>query len=335
MKSRMVRSALGAGVVCATCAIALPVLAQQTTATSSAQTYPTRPVRLVVPFPAGGVADVLGRMLAQRLSVQYGQQMVVENRPGSGGHVGAEFVSRAAPDGYTIMFGTIGIHAAYGIYSKLSYDPAKDLQPVSLLADLPNILVVHPSVPARTTKEFIALAKSRPGELNFGTAGSGSSTHMIGELFKVVAGVNLTHIPYKGSAPAMADLLGGQIHLMFENLPVAIQHVRAGKIRAIGLTSRQRSPSMPEVPTIAESGLPEYEATAWFTIGAPAKAPADIVRKLNADIDAWLKAPDMQARWKEMGVTPLGGSTEVAARFFASETVKWNRVIKAAGIRGD
>ena len=327
MKNQIVRAAIGAGWVFAAGVIALPAAAQQN--------YPHRVVRLVVPFPAGGVADVLGRMMAQRLSAQYGQQMVVENRAGSGGHVGAEFAARAAPDGYTIMFGTIGIHAAYGIYSKLTYDPAKDLQPVSLLADMPNILVVHPSLPVRTTREFIALAKAKPGELNFGTAGAGSSTHMIGELFKVVAGVNLTHIPYKGSAPAMVDLLGGQIHLMFENLPVAIQNVRAGKIRAVGMTSRSRSASMPEVPTIAETGLPEYEATAWFTIGAGAKVPADIVRKLNGDIDAWLKAPEMQARWKEMGVTPLGGSTETAAKFFASETVKWNRVIKAANIRGD
>ena len=300
-----------------------------------AQDYPSRPITLVNGFAPGGNADLVARLVAQKMTDVLGQQMVVENRAGSGGHVGAEFVSRAAPDGYTIMFGTIGIHAAYGIYSKLTYDPAKDLQPVSLLADMPNILVVHPSLPVRTTKEFIALAKAKPGELNFGTAGAGSSTHMIGELFKVVAGVNLTHIPYKGSAPAMVDLLGGQIHLMFENLPVAIQNVRAGKIRAIGMTGRNRSASMPEVPTIAETGLPEYEATAWFTIGAGAKVPADIVRKLNGDIDAWLKAPDMQAKWKDMGVTPLGGSPEVAAKFFASETVKWSRVIKAANIRGD
>ncbi len=308
-------------------AVAGPALAQQN--------YPARPVRLIVPFPAGGVADVLGRMTAQKLTAQYGQQMVVENRGGSGGHVGAELAARAAPDGYTLMFGTIGIHAAYGIYSKLSYDPSRDLQPVILLADLPNILVVHPSVPVKTTKEFMALAKARPGELNFGTAGAGSSTHMIAELFNVVAGTKLQHVPYKGSAPAMADLLGGQIHLMFENLPVAIQHVRGGRIRAIGMTSRSRSPSMPEVPTIAETGLPEYEATAWFTIGATAKMPQDIVRKLNGDIDAWIKAPEMQAKWKDMGVTPLGGSPEVAAKFFASEVVKWNRVIKAAGIRAD
>jgi tripartite-type tricarboxylate transporter receptor subunit TctC len=311
------------------------VAAMPTAAQSPQSAYPARVVRLVVPFSAGGVADVLGRMLAQRLTTQYGQTMVVENRAGSGGHVGAEFVARAVPDGYTLMFGTIGIHAAYGIYTKLGYDPAKDLQPVIMFADMPNILVVHPSVPARNTREFIALAKARPGELNFGTAGAGSSTHMIGELFKVVAGVNLTHVPYKGSAPAQADLLGGQIHVMFENLPVAIQQVRAGRLRAIGMTSRQRSLSMPEVPTIAESGLPEYEATAWFTIGAGAKVPAEIVRKLNGDIDVWLKAPEMQSKWKDMGVTPLGGSPEAAAKFFASETVKWNRVIKAAAIRGD
>ncbi len=322
MKQCIVFAAVGLSTVAAT-----PVVAQSA--------YPARVVRLVVPFSAGGVADVLGRMLAQRLTTQYGQTMVVENRAGSGGHVGAEFVARAVPDGYTLMFGTIGIHAAYGVYSKLAYDPAKDLQPVIMLADMPNILVVHPSVPARNTKEFIALAKARPGELNFGTAGAGSSTHMIGELFKVVAGVNLTHVPYKGSAPAQADLLGGQIHVMFENLPVAIQQVRAGRLRAIGMTSRQRSLSMPDVPTIAESGLPEYEATAWFTIGAGAKVPTEIVRKLNGDIDAWLKAPDMQAKWKDMGVTPLGGSPDAAAKFFASETVKWNRVIKVAGIRGD
>ncbi len=317
------------------CAVAASLFTLPLQHAGAQQNYPTRPVRLIVPFPAGGVADVLGRMLAQRLSTQYGQQMVVENRAGSGGHVGAELAARAVPDGYTIMFGTIGIHAAYGIYSKLSYDPARDLQPVSLLADMPNIVVVHPSVPARNTKEFIAFAKANPGQLNFGTAGAGSSTHMIGELFKVVANVNLTHIPYKGSAPAMADLLGGQIHVMFENLPVAIQHVRARKIRAIGMTSRTRSLSMPEVPTIAETGLPEYDATAWFTIGATAKMPTDIVRKLNGDIDAWLKAPDMQAKWKDMGVTPLGGSPEAAAKFFASETVKWNRVIKVAAIHAD
>ncbi|HEV2007698.1 MAG TPA: tripartite tricarboxylate transporter substrate binding protein, partial [Burkholderiales bacterium] len=187
-----------------------------------AQQFPSKPVRLIVPFVAGGSADVLGRVLAQRWTQQYGQQVVVENRPGSGGHVGAEAAARATPDGYTIVFGTIGIHAAYGIYSKLGYDPARDLQPVALYADVPCVIIVHPSVPAKNVKEFIALAKKNPARLNFGSAGSGTSTHMVGEWFKLVTGVNLTHIPYKGSAQAMHDLLGGQIELMFENLPTAI-----------------------------------------------------------------------------------------------------------------
>jgi len=302
---------------------------------AQAQQYPAKPIRLIVPFVAGGSADVLSRVLAQRLTQQYGQQVVVENRPGSGGHVGAEAAARAAPDGYTIVFGTIGIHAAYTIYSKLNYDPSRDLQPVSMYADVPNILVVHPSVPVKNVKEFIALAKSNPGRLNFGTAGSGSSTHMAGEWFKLYTGVNLTHVPYKGSAQAMQDLLGGQIELMFENLPTAIAQVRAGKIRSLGMTSRERSPSMPEVPTLDETGVPGFEATAWFTIAAPAKVPADIIRKLNADMNAFLKAPEMQQRWIDMGVVPLGGSPADAEKFFVVEREKWGKVIKAAGIRGD
>ena len=300
-----------------------------------AQQYPSRPVRMIVPFLAGGSADVLGRVLAQRLTQQYGQQVVVENRPGSGGHVGAEAGARATPDGYTLVFGTIGIHAAYGIYSKLGYDPARDLQPVALYADVPNVLIVHPSVPAKNVKEFIALAQKNPGRLNFGTAGSGSSTHMAGEWFKLVTGVNLTHIPYKGSSQAMQDLVGGQIELMFENLPTGIAQIRAGRVRALGMTSTARSPSMPEVPTVAESGVPGFEATAWFTIAAPAKVPAEIIRKLNTDMNVFLNAPEMKQRWVEMGVVPMGGSPSDAEKFFASEREKWNKVIKAAAIRGD
>lgn len=297
--------------------------------------YPTRPIRLIVPFVAGGSGDVLSRILGQWLSQQYGQRVVVENRPGSGGHVGAEVAARAAPDGYTIVFGTIGIHAAYTIYSRLGYDPARDLQPVALYTDVPCVLIVHPSVPAKNVKEFVALAKMKPGRLNFGSAGSGSSTHMVGEWFKLVAGTNLTHIPYKGSAQAMQDLMGGQIEVMFENLPTAIAQIKAGKVRALGVTSKARSPSMPDLVTIAEAGVPDYEATAWFTIAAPAKVPAEIIRKLNADMNAFLKAPEMQQRWVEMGVVPLGGTPAEAEKFFASEREKWNKVIKAAGIRGD
>ena len=313
----------------------LMALAAFAAAPGFAQQYPTKPVRLIVPFVAGGSADVLSRVLAQRLTQQYGQQVIVENRPGSGGHVGAEAAARAAPDGYTIVFGTIGIHAAYGIYSKLNYDPARDLQPVVLYADMPCVLIVHPSVPAKNVMEFIGLAKKNPGRLNFGTAGSGSSTHMVGEWFKLVTGVNLMHVPYKGSAQAMQDLLGGQIELMFENLTTAIAQIRAGKVRALGMTSKARSPSMPEVPTVAEAGVPGFEATAWFTIAAPAKVPAEIIRKLNADMNAFFKAPDMQPRWIDMGLVPIGGSPADAEAFFVSEREKWNKLIKAAGIRGD
>ena len=313
----------------------LAVLGVLVSAPSGAQQFPAKPIRIIVPFVAGGSADVLSRILGQRLSQQYGRQVVVENRPGSGGHIGAEVAARAAPDGYTIVFGTIGIHAAYMIYSKLNYDPARDLQPVALYADVPCVLIVHPSVPAMNVKEFVALAKNNPGRLNFGSAGSGSSTHMVGEWFKLVAGTNLTHIPYKGSAQAMQDLIGGQIELMFENLPTAIEQIKAGRVRALGVTSKARSPSMPDLVTIAEAGVPGYEATAWFTIAAPAKVPADIISKLNADMNAFLKAPEMQSRWVEMGVVPLGGTPADAEKFFVSEREKWSKVIKAAGIRGD
>ena len=318
-----------------TAMLALSALAYSLPGSAQPAQFPTRPMRIIVPFVAGGSADVLSRVLAQRLSQQYGQQIVVENRPGSGGHVGAEAAARAAPDGYTIVFGTIGIHAAYAIYSKLGYDPARDLQPVALYADVPCVLIVHPSVPVQNVTQFIALAKKQPGRLNFGTAGSGSSTHMVGEWFKLVTSTNLTHVPYKGSAQAMQDLLGGQIELMFENLTTAIQQIKAGKVRALGVTSKARSPSMPDVVTIAEAGVPDFEATAWFTIAAPAKVPADIIRKLNADMNAFLKAPDMQQRWIDMAVVPLGGSPADAEKFFVSEREKWNKVIKAAGIRGD
>lgn len=301
-----------------------------------AQAWPgAKGIRVIVPFAAGGTADVMGRIVAQRLGPLYGNQLVVENRPGSGGHVGAEAAARAPADGYTIVIGTIGIHAAYGIYSKLAYEPAKDLQPVILLGEVPCVLVVNPSVPAKTVGEFLALAKAKPGEINFGSAGTGSSTHMTGELFKLMAKVDLTHVPYKGSAPALTDLLGGQIQAMFENLPTLPQHVAAGKVRALGVTSKSRSAALPDVPTVAEAGVPEYESTAWFTVAAPRGVPAPIIQKLNADMNAFLSAPDMQQRWRELGVTVIGGSPEAAAKYFAAETEKWNGVIRTAKIKAD
>jgi len=308
-------------------ALALPLAAHAQT------TYPTKPVRLIVPFSAGGSGDILGRLLAQRLTQQYGQQVLVENRTGSGGHVGAEVAARATPDGYTIVFGTIGIHAAFNVYPKLAYDPVRELRAVALYADVPCVVITHPSVPANNIREFVALAKKNPGKLNFGSAGSGTSTNLAGEWFKIVAGVQLTHIPYKGSAPALQDLMAGQIEVMFENLPAAIPQIQGGKVRALAVTTKVRSPSLPDLVTVAEAGVPEYEASAWFTIAAPAKVPTEIVRKLNTDMNAFLKAPEMKQRWIDLGVTPLGGTPEEAEKFFASEREKWDRVIKTAGIR--
>jgi tripartite-type tricarboxylate transporter receptor subunit TctC len=300
-----------------------------------AQQYPSKPIRLVVPFVAGGTADVLARVISQRLGPQYGQQVIVDNRPGSGGHVGAEIAARSPADGYTFVLGTIGIHAAYGIYSRLPYEPAKELQPVILLAEVPCVLIVHPSLPARSVKEFVVLAKAHPAAINFGSAGTGSSTHMTGELFKLMAGTNLTHIPYRGSAAAMQDLLGGQIQAMFENLPTALPQIGFGKVRALGVTGAKRSPALPDVPTVAEAGVPGYESTAWFTVAAPSKVPVAIIQKVNGDLNTMLKAAEMQTRWRDLGVTTVGGTPEFAAKYFVTETEKWNKVIAATGIKAD
>ena len=299
------------------------------------QAFPSKPVRLIVPYAPGGVADLMSRILAQRLAVLYNQQVVVDNRAGSAGHIGAELLLKAPADGYTIMFATTTHNAAYAMYSKLSYDPAKDLQPVILVAEIQGVLVVHPSLPTRNVREFVALAKAHPGELNYGSAGAGSATHIAAELFKALAKVNLTHIPYKGSGPAMTDLIGGQIQLMFENVPTALPFINASKIRPLGVTSRKRASTLPNVPSIAESGVPEYEAVPYYTISVSSKVPAELVRKLNADLDSVLKQPELTPRWAELGITPLGGSPDAAAKRNSVETETWTKVIKSAGIRAD
>jgi tripartite-type tricarboxylate transporter receptor subunit TctC len=298
--------------------------------------YPAKSIRMILPFSAGGTTDVLARLVAQRLSVLYGQQVIVDNRIGGGGHIGAEIVAHAPPDGYTLLIGSIGLHAAFGIYSKLGYDPVADIQPVVLMAEVPLVMVVHPSLPARNVKEFVALAKARPGEITFGSAGFGSSTHMTGELFQMMTATKLSHIPYKGSAPSLADLVGGQIQAMFEVIsPVLPHYIASGKLRGLGVTSKQRLAVLPDLPAIAEAGVKGFESTAWYTVAAPSKVPAAIVHKLNADINNIISAPEFQPRLRELGATLMGGTPEAAAKYFAAETGKWNKVIKTAGIHAD
>ena len=301
----------------------------------AAADYPAKPIRIICPAAPGGISDILSRIAAQRLTLLYNQQVIVENRPGSGGHLAGDLVAKAPPDGYTLLQATIAQNAAYAMYSGLTYDPAKDLQPVVLIGESQGALLVHPSLPVRNVREFIALAKARPGELNYGSAGAGTAIHMATELFKWMAQVNLTHVPYKGSAPAMIDLIGGNIQLIFENVASGAPYVKSGKVRALGVTGRTRAPNLPDIAPIAESGLPDYEAVPYYTLSTSSKVPADIVRKLAADSDAFIKAQNLQQRWIDLGVTPLGGTAETAVKRNAVETAKWSRVIKAAGIRVD
>lgn len=297
--------------------------------------YPSRQIRLVVPYAPGGIADILGRVVAQPLGAMYGRPLVVENRSGLGGHIGAELVANAPADGYTLMLGTIAHNAAYAMYSNLPYDPARALKPVVLVAESAGVLVVHPSVPVKSVREFIALAKAKPGALAYGSAGHGSAIHMAAELFTYMTGTRLTHVPYRGSAPAMTDLIGGQVQVMFENIASGLPYVKAGRIRPLGVTGLRRNPSLPDVPPIAEVGVPGYEAAPYYTISVAAAVPEDIVRKLNADIDKVLRMPEVQTRWSELGVTTIGGSPEDAVRKNLAETQRWSKVIKAAGISAE
>jgi tripartite-type tricarboxylate transporter receptor subunit TctC len=320
------RAILKAGL--AACALALSF-------TAASQTFPEKQVHIIVPFTPAGSTSILARLLAQYLTPRYNQPVIVENKPGAGAHLGAEFVAKAPPDGHTLLLGTIGVHAAHALYPSLKYDPAKDLQPVIIAVDLPLALVVNPSFPAKTVQEFIAMAKAKPGEINFGSAGSGSSTHMTGELFQLMSGAKLTHIPYKGSMPAVQDVMGGQTQAMFEQLPTILSQINSGRLRPLGVTSKTRAPALPNVPTVAESGVPGYESTSWFTVATSSKVPAPIVQKLNADLNAVLANPEVQAKLKDLGMNAVGGSVEYAAKHFASETEKWTRVIRAGNLKVD
>ncbi|HEV7265815.1 MAG TPA: tripartite tricarboxylate transporter substrate binding protein [Falsiroseomonas sp.] len=314
-------------------ALALPLLHAARTALAQAAPWPTRTVRLIVPFAAGGTADVLARIMAERLTQRWGQQVVVENRPGAGGNIGAEQVARAAGDGHTLLLGTIGIHAASAIYSNLPYRPATDLAPVTVLAEMPNAIIVHPSVAARTLPELIALAKREPGQLSFGSAGSGSSTHLAGELFMLSTGTRMVHVPYRGSAAALNDLLGGSIQVMFENLPTVPPLAQANQVRVLAVTSAEAVPALPGTPAAQDAGAPGYVATAWMTLAAPGTIPEALLTRINDDVRAVLAEEAVRSRLVSLGAIPIGGTVQQSRDFFAEETVKWNRVIEAAGIR--
>lgn len=310
-------------------------LAAVALAAPAQEAYPSRPIKLVVPYAPGGPADLLARMVGEKLSTRLGQPVVIENKPGAGGHTGGELVAKAPADGYTLMLGTIAHNGAVKLYKNLRYDPLNDLQPVILIAESPSVLLVNQNVPAKSVAELLALARSKPGQLTYGSAGNGSAMHMAAELFKYMTHIDYVHVPYRGGGPAMTDLLGGQITMTFDSLGTASQYIKAGKVRALAVTSATRNPSLPDVPTVAEAGVPGYSSVPWYTISAAKGVPAPIVAKLNAEINAVLKSPDFAQRWDALGVLPLGGTpTEAVARNQA-ETEKWSAVITAAKLQAE
>ncbi|HXF68129.1 MAG TPA: tripartite tricarboxylate transporter substrate binding protein [Burkholderiales bacterium] len=301
---------------------------------AAAQGYPEKPVRMVVPFPPGGAADIVARQLGERLSEALGQQVIVDNRAGAGGRIGAEAVARAAPDGYTLLFASssamsIGPH----IGTKPPYDPLRSFAPIVLVAHAPNVLVVHPSVPAKSVKELVAVARARPGALNFASNGTGTLSHLTGELFMQRAGVKMVHVPYKGAAPAVIDTLAGNVSLLFAAYPSVAAQARAGRLRALAVTGAKRAAIAPELPTVAESGLPGFEASQWWGLYAPAGTPPLALARLNAEANKALRAADIQKRLAADGASAAGGSPEDLARYLRDDYEKWGRVIRAAGIR--
>jgi tripartite-type tricarboxylate transporter receptor subunit TctC len=319
------RTVLAAGAA----ALSLPFVGR-----ASAQTqWPTRVVKVVVPFAAGGTTDILGRLMAQKLSEEYGQQFIVENKAGAGGNIGADSVAKADPDGYTFVVGTPGPHVINQyIYKNQPFDGAKDLAPVIVIARVPNLISINPAVKANTLAEFIALAKANPGKLSYASPGNGSTGHVATELLKSMAGIDLVHVPYRGSAPALTDVIGGRVEFSLDNLPAVQPHVEGGKLRALAVTTAKRWPLMPDVPTVAET-VPGYEASSWFTIAAPAKTPADIIARVNKSVITYMADKDMIDRMRKLGADPVGGSPDDMAKLIADENVKWKKAIEFAGLK--
>ena len=319
----------------AVCCLAALVTASMG-ATVHAQTYPARAVRFIVPIGPGGATDILTRTLAQRLSIAWGQQVLVDNRPGGGSNVGFEFVAKSAPDGYTLLMAQPPFAVNVSLYKKLNYDPLRDFSPVLLAARSAAALVVHPSVPARTVKELIALAKARPGQLTYASSGNGTSPHLSGELLKSMAGIQMLHIPYKGAGPALNDLLGGHVAAAFVSFTSALAHLKANRLRAIAITSAKRSPLMPELPTFAEAGLPDFVVYGWYGVVAPVGTARDVIDRLNADVAAALAHPDVLKTLTAFGLDPADPNTpEAFGEFLKSEITRWAKVVKASGAKAD
>jgi tripartite-type tricarboxylate transporter receptor subunit TctC len=298
-----------------------------------AQTYPSKPVRIVVGFPPGGATDVVARTISQKLGETLGQPVIVDNRAGAASNIGAELVATAPKDGHTLFMGTVSTSINPSLYKKLAYDPLRDFAPVSQVTSTPFLFVVHPSLPARNVKEFIALARTKPGELNYASAGSGSGAHLFVEMLASMARMKLQHVPYKGAAPATTATLSGETIFMFENIVTALPLARAGRLRSLGVTTATRSATAPEIPTIAEAGVPGYDANAWFGIFAPAGTPKAVIDRLNAEIVKIVKLPETRDRFLSLGAEPVGSTAEQFGAFFKNEVAKWGKVVKESGAR--
>ena len=305
-------------------ALALPVAAQTA--------YPAKPVRIIVPYAAGGGTDITARAVAEKLTEAYKRQFIVDNRAGAATNIGSEAVAKATPDGYTLLMGGAANAINMSLFRKLPYDTLRDFEPIALCVQGANVLAVHPSLPAKNLKEVIGLAKAQPGKLNFASSGLGSSNQMAGELMKMMAGINIVHVPYKGNAPALTDLIGGHVEMIFNGVPSVLPHLQSGRVRGIAIGSLKRFSALPNLPTFDESGLKGYEATTWFGLLAPAKTPKEIVSRLNADVDKALKSADLKERFVNEGIEPMGGSPEVFAKFIRSEIDKYAKVIKATNV---
>jgi tripartite-type tricarboxylate transporter receptor subunit TctC len=306
-----------------------------TTSGSMGQTYPERPLRLVIPFAPGGTSDILARLIAPPLRTVLGQSVIPDNRPGAGSNIGSEIVAKAQPDGYTLLIGTPALSSNPALYGKVNYDPIASFAPVTLLTEIPIVLVVHPGVPVKSVRELIALAKAQPGKLNFGSSGNGGIGHLVGELFKSSTGVEMVHVPYKGNGPALVDLMAGALSMTFSDIAGASPYIKAGKMRPLAITTARRSAMLSEVPTMTEAGVPGFQASSWFAIFAPARTPKAIIDKLNADILQVLRMPEVRERLTGLGFEVVGGTPDELGAFLKAEITKWTKVVKDSGAKVD